>query len=345
MRGWIVFGLMFALSSASAQARAQCTSSASSCFNCHETLGARPVLGEALDVSPWHRDHAFADLCAGCHAGHPEATDQQQAHAALRHPLADPSNTCASCHERDVDLVARTYLTLAGGNPAPPPDMGSIRQPSALSSAPAGDAKAWPIAIGLAALLGLLAHRQRSLPKRIKPWLVAETWSPYVAGSLLGLVVAACAVFLERPLGVAGAFDKIAAYLGRWWFPQNQYYQYVMQPAITWQVWLVIGLSLGSWASSRLAHNVRARWLPDSGWVERFGPKRAKRLLIAFAGAVLVQFGADVAGGCTSGLAISGGAALSPAAFLFMAAMFSTGIPTAWLCHRSGGRRAHRSDP
>lgn len=339
MRCWIVFGVGLVLGSTALQAHAQCMSSASSCFRCHETLATRPVLDGAAGASPWHRDHAFADLCTGCHAGHPEATDQQQAHAALREPLGDPSSTCAACHEGDVDAMARSYLTLSGSNTESPPSVGSRPQTPAPSPAPAGpasDAKAWSIAIGLAALLGLLAHRQLSLPRRIRPWLEAETWSPYVSGSLLGLVVACCAVFLERPLGVAGAFDKLAAYLGRWCFPQNHYYQYVMPPAITWQVWLVVGLLLGSWASSRLAHSVRARWLPDRGWIERFGPRRTKRLLIAFAGAVLVQFGADLAGGCTSGLAISGGAVLSPAAFLFMAAMFAAGIPTAWLCNRFG---------
>jgi hypothetical protein len=50
--------------------------------------------------------------------------------------------------------------------------------------------------------------------------------------------------------------------------------------------------------------------------------------------AVLVQIGAGIAGGCTSGLAISGGAVLSPAAFVFMAGMFAGGIPAAWLWYR-----------
>ena len=54
----------------------------------------------------------------------------------------------------------------------------------------------------------------------------------------------------------------------------------------------------------------------------------------AFIGAVLVQFGAGIAGGCTSGLAISGGAVLAPGAFIFMAGMFLGGIPTALLWYR-----------
>ena len=67
-------------------------------------------------------------------------------------------------------------------------------------------------------------------------------------------------------------------------------------------------------------------------------------MLVGFAGAVLVQLGADIAGGCTSGLAISGGAVLAPAAFVFMAGMFAGGIPTAWLWSRLGSRRG-REEP
>jgi hypothetical protein len=79
--------------------------------------------------------------------------------------------------------------------------------------------------------------------------------------------------------------------------------------------------------------------LPDSQWRERFGASRLRRLAVAFSGACLVQLAAGIAGGCTSGLAISGGAALAPGAFVFMAGMFAGGIPTAWLWHR-GRRRA-----
>ncbi len=107
-----------------------------------------------------------------------------------------------------------------------------------------------------------------------------------------------------------------------------------MTPGITWQVWLIVGVLAGSFASSRLSGEARLRWLPDTQWEPRFGARTHLRLAIAFFGAVLVQLGAGIAGGCTSGLAISGGAALAPAAFLFMAGMFAGGIPAAWLWYR-----------
>ncbi len=56
-------------------------------------------------------------------------------------------------------------------------------------------------------------------------------------------------------------------------------------------------------------------------------------LLIVFLSAALLEVAAGIAGGCTSGLAISGGIVAAPAAFLFIASMFGTGILTAWLVY------------
>lgn len=188
-------------------------------------------------------------------------------------------------------------------------------------------------------LFGLVRRARWTLPRMTLPNPRTALWSPYLTGALLGIVVAVSEVFCGRPVAAAGAFDKLAAYLGRALFPQSQYYAHVMSPGITWQVWLIVGLVAGSFAASLLAKEVRPRFLPDTQWEDRFGPSRARRIVVAFLGAVLVQVGAGIAGGCTSGLAISGGAALAPAAFVFMAGMFAGGIPTAWLWYRGEKRR------
>jgi hypothetical protein len=153
------------------------------------------------------------------------------------------------------------------------------------------------------------------------------------------MVVAVSEVAYARPLAVSGAFDKLAAYAGRGLFPESQYYAHVMQPGIVWPVWVVLGIFIGAYASAKLSGRANKRWLPETQWPARFGARRAPRLAVAFLGALLVQVGAGIAGGCTSGLAISGGALMAPAAFLFMAGMFGAGIPTAWLWYRKGGTR------
>jgi hypothetical protein len=75
--------------------------------------------------------------------------------------------------------------------------------------------------------------------------------------------------------------------------------------------------------------------MPDKQWSEAFGPSRAKRWGIAFLGGAVLQYAAGIAGGCTSGLAISGGMLLAPAAFLFIAGMFASGILTALIVYRA----------
>ena len=79
--------------------------------------------------------------------------------------------------------------------------------------------------------------------------------------------------------------------------------------------------------------------LPERGWRERFGASPARRWAVAFAAAVLIEYAAAIAGGCTSGLALSGGVVLAPGAYLFMVAMFATGIATASLVEALTRRR------
>jgi uncharacterized membrane protein YedE/YeeE len=108
----------------------------------------------------------------------------------------------------------------------------------------------------------------------------------------------------------------------------------LMPPGISWQVILLVGIFLGGMLAARLAHTWKWRWLPDKQWTEIFGSSRLKRAVIAFFGAIVLEIGAGIAGGCTSGLAISGGMLLVPAAFIFMAGMFASGILTSLLIYR-----------
>jgi hypothetical protein len=69
--------------------------------------------------------------------------------------------------------------------------------------------------------------------------------------------------------------------------------------------------------------------MDDDQWQQAYGPQLWKRWLLLFVGAIILEYAAGIAGGCTSGLAISGGMLLAPAAFLFIAGMFASGILTA----------------
>ena len=161
-----------------------------------------------------------------------------------------------------------------------------------------------------------------------------EEWSPYVAGGGLGVISALALLLAKQMPGSSGAFENLAAFVAKPLFPDNFYFTYVMPPGITWQVWLALGVFAGAMASAMLAGAWKLDANPDAQWKAVFGPQPWKRWAMAFASGIILEFAAGIAGGCTSGLAISGSVQLAPAAFLFIPGMFVTGIPIAMLLYR-----------
>jgi hypothetical protein len=168
-----------------------------------------------------------------------------------------------------------------------------------------------------------------------------KEWSPYLAGVGLGVVVTISMALFGHRLSGAGAYQHLSGYVGRGMAPDAMYWRHVVPTGITWDVWVGIGGVLGALAASLLSGEFRVRTMPDRQWDEAFGSSVARRWLVAFVGSMLTEIGGGIAGGCTASLAVSGGAVLVHAAFLFMAGMFAGGIPTAWLAYRNGrkGRR------
>ncbi|MCB9462057.1 MAG: YeeE/YedE family protein [Anaerolineaceae bacterium] len=177
--------------------------------------------------------------------------------------------------------------------------------------------------------------------KSIIKYIRREEWSPYIAGTLLG-VVGILAVWLSNSLlGASGAFENLVGLAGQAIAPSlfdNMYFNYVMPPGITWGVILLVGLffggMLGAATSGTLKWGKKGSANSDEQWKTIFGQQTWKRWVLAFVGAIILEYAAGIAGGCTSGLAISGGMLLAPSAFLFIAGMFASGILTAYLIYR-----------
>jgi len=172
---------------------------------------------------------------------------------------------------------------------------------------------------------------------KIKSYFCQEEWSPYVAGVGLGVVAMLTLLLTGNPVGASGSFENIAGAIGQKIAPQafdNIYFNFIMPAGISWQVVLVLGIALGGALGALSSRTWKISRLSDRQWKAIFGPSWIKRWLLVFAGAVIVEYGAGIAGGCTSGLAIAGGLQLAPAAFLFMAGMFASGIPTAMIVYR-----------
>ena len=59
-----------------------------------------------------------------------------------------------------------------------------------------------------------------------------------------------------------------------------------------------------------------------------------KRLVFAFLGGILAAWGARLAGGCTSGLALTGGAMLGVAGWVFFIFIFISGFGVAYFVRK-----------
>jgi len=162
--------------------------------------------------------------------------------------------------------------------------------------------------------------------------LSKELWSPYAAGVMLGLVGITTVVFANTLLGASGGFENIAGMIGKAIAPatfNNTYFNFVMPAQVTYAVLLLVGILFGGTLGALSSGTFKFRTMDDAQWNKEIGPQRWKRWLLLFVGAIVLEFAAGIAGGCTSGLAISGGMLLAPAAFLFIAGMFASGILTA----------------
>ena len=177
--------------------------------------------------------------------------------------------------------------------------------------------------------------------KFILNYLRQELWTPYVAGILLG-VVAILAVWLSHSLlGASGAFENLSGLIGKAIFPKafdSMYFNFIMPAGISTGVILLIGVffggMLGAASSGTLIWRKKDAANSNRQWKRVFGPAVWKRWLLAFVGAIILEYGAGIAGGCTSGLAISGGMLLAPSAFIFIAGLFAAGIITTLILYR-----------
>ena len=167
--------------------------------------------------------------------------------------------------------------------------------------------------------------------------LKKKEWSPYLAGTLLGLVYVISIAVTGIIPGASGAFENIGGLIAQVVYPEltkNTYFQFVMPPGITTAVMILLGIMVGAFISAKLSGDFKLQTVSDPQWKQVFGKATWKRWLVLFVGGIILEFGAGIAGGCTSGLAIGGGLFLAPSAFIFIAAMFMSGIPVAMLMYR-----------
>ncbi len=179
-------------------------------------------------------------------------------------------------------------------------------------------------------------------------------WSPYLAGALLGVLSWITFATMHKALGVSTTPVRIVAGVERTIAPQaaaeNAYvtkYAGTAQepkPIIEWQFALVAMLAPGALVGAKFFGNEQRdpEYVPEI-WAKRFGPSRALRYTSALIGGAILIYGARMAGGCTSGHALSGGMQLSISGWIFMAAFFIAGVPTALFLYGTGNTPVNTS--
>lgn len=160
-------------------------------------------------------------------------------------------------------------------------------------------------------------------------------WNPYVAGVGLGLTLVLSYVVLGTGLGASGGIARLAAqaahgaapgavesnaYLGGWFADGSAVRHYLVA--------MLAGTFAGGFLSALAAGRVRPG-------VER-GPRAGVGLRFAYAllGGVVAGLGARFAQGCTSGLALSGGALLQAGSLVFTGATFAAAFAFAPLVRK-----------
>ena len=164
-----------------------------------------------------------------------------------------------------------------------------------------------------------------------EPATTGPAWSPYLVGTLIGVLSMLTFYFSNKPIGVSTAYARIAGIVGKLFARRHteslDFYQN-KEPKVDWEVMLLGGIIVGAFLAAWTGGELTGRWLPPM-WVDRFGDAVWLRLAVAFAGGGVMAFGARLAGGCTSGHGISGALQLSVGSWIALLCFFVGGATTA----------------
>ncbi len=151
------------------------------------------------------------------------------------------------------------------------------------------------------------------LPDRL-PW--------FIAGPALGLLVVGLFLVANQPLGASGAYvHTIKAVRGD-------------ADTVSWRVWYFGGIFAGGLAATLLGDGVNAHTGYEAMTALWSTPVVAA---IVFTGAIVMGYGARMAGGCTSGHGICGTAQRSPASWVTTATFMASGVIVTYILRLATG--------
>jgi len=159
---------------------------------------------------------------------------------------------------------------------------------------------------------------------------------PYVAGTLLGVVLFTSFYVTGGGLGASAAMSRVQTGLLDWLAPAHvdrvAYFAEMAgghrNPWLNSAIWMMVGTILGGFTSGLFNRRLK----PEL----RKGPNitTGTRVVFALLGGLIMGYGARLARGCTSGQALSGGAVLSVGSWAFAMAIFASAYALAWFVRR-----------
>jgi hypothetical protein len=160
--------------------------------------------------------------------------------------------------------------------------------------------------------------------------------NPYLGGIGIGVILFSVFFLAGKGLGASGALTRLFTYVLNSISSSyvsgidylDKYASSANGPLYNWLFFMFIGIVIGSVIAGLRKNLIKPEML--------MGPHTTKnrRIITAFAGGVLVALGARLAGGCTSGLALTGASILGVAGWVFFLAVFAGGLTTAFIIRR-----------
>jgi uncharacterized protein len=161
--------------------------------------------------------------------------------------------------------------------------------------------------------------------------------NPYLAGTLLGMVLLLAMYLSGRGLGASGGLKYcIVSIVGAVDRPHaessvyyGKYFENGKKPLNNWLTIEILGVVMGGFISGAISKRLKFR-IEKSPSISN-----ARRLILAFTGGLFFVYGAQLARGCTSGAALSGMAVLSVAGFVTMIAIFGSAYGFAYFFRKN----------
>lgn len=160
--------------------------------------------------------------------------------------------------------------------------------------------------------------------------------NPYIGGLGIGFVLFTGFFLVGKGFGDSGALTRIVAFFMNEIVPVHagqliyfkRYLTTSTHPLNHWLIYMLIGIALGGLVSGMRGNRMKKEFHRGPNTTDR------RRIVTAFVGGMLVTFGARMAGGCITGMAMTGAAMLGVAGWIFFLSVLISGLFVAFLIRR-----------